>query len=82
MRFLTKHQPNPEIMKALATTSSLTPTRLLTLNVLKMTAFSKKFAALLLPGSLCGAYTKNSEKLMNSTIPIFLKLHLSALSAM
>ena len=33
MRFLTKHQPNPEIMKALATTSSLTPTRSLTRNV-------------------------------------------------
>ena len=82
MRFLTKHQPNPEIMKALATTSSLTPTRSLTRNVLKMTAFSKKFAALLLPGNLCGACIENSEKLMNSTIPIFLKLHLSALSAM
>lgn len=82
MRFLTKHQPNPEIMKALATTSSLTPTRSLTRNVLKMTAFSKKFAALLLPGNLCGACIENSEKKMNSTIPIFLKLHLSALSAM
>ena len=45
-------------------------------------AFSKKFAALLLPGNLCGACIENSEKLMNSTIPIFWKSHHSALSAM
>ena len=82
MKSLTKHQPNPENVTAYATTSSQRPMLSLTRNVLKMTAFFAKSAALLSPGSLCGACIENSEKKMNSTIPIFWKSHHSVLSAM
>ena len=50
--------------------------------VQKMTVFSKKFAALLLPGNLWAACIRNSEKNRNLKIPIFWKSHHSALSAM